>query len=157
MQVTSISVDIVDNVATGLLQTPTKGQSEVYELSTCPVCLERMDSAVTGLVTVPCSHTFHCQCLSKWGDSRYCSALYVWNGAANIDVADIRKELQEVQDQMRDVLFYLEARDKIEQGGGAGTIGEAAGGSLSIATPQVPPEVPHAPSSRKRPKKKKTQ
>ncbi|KAH9066668.1 hypothetical protein EDB87DRAFT_1671970 [Lactarius vividus] len=26
--------------------------------------------AVTGLVTVPCSHTFHCECLSKWGDSR---------------------------------------------------------------------------------------
>jgi len=90
VRVTSISVDIVDNAATGLLQTPTKGQSEVYELPTCPVCLERMDSAVTGLVTVPCSHTFHCQCLSKWGDSRYCSALYVWNVpshcAANIDV-----------------------------------------------------------------------
>ena len=43
----------------------------VYELPTCPVCLERMDSAVTGLITVPCSHTFHCMCLSKWGDSRY--------------------------------------------------------------------------------------
>ncbi|KAF9258913.1 zf-UBP-domain-containing protein [Marasmius fiardii PR-910] len=42
----------------------------VYELPTCPVCLERMDSAVTGLITVPCSHTFHCTCLSKWGDSR---------------------------------------------------------------------------------------
>ncbi|KAH9072122.1 BRCA1-associated protein 2-domain-containing protein [Lactarius deliciosus] len=42
----------------------------VVELPTCPVCLERMDSAVTGLVTVPCSHTFHCECLSKWGDSR---------------------------------------------------------------------------------------
>ncbi|EPQ56439.1 zf-UBP-domain-containing protein, partial [Gloeophyllum trabeum ATCC 11539] len=41
-----------------------------YELPTCPVCLERMDSAVTGLVTVPCSHTFHCRCLSQWGDSR---------------------------------------------------------------------------------------
>ncbi|KAG8880525.1 hypothetical protein FRB97_000350 [Tulasnella sp. 331] len=42
----------------------------VYELPTCPVCLERMDAAVTGLITVPCSHTFHCACLSKWGDSR---------------------------------------------------------------------------------------
>lgn len=29
-----------------------------------------MDAAVTGLITVPCSHTFHCMCLSKWGDSR---------------------------------------------------------------------------------------
>ncbi|KAF4570022.1 hypothetical protein EYR40_009007 [Pleurotus pulmonarius] len=46
----------------------THGQS--YELPTCPVCLERMDAAVTGLITVPCSHTFHCMCLSKWGDSR---------------------------------------------------------------------------------------
>ena len=46
-------------------------QGSMYELPTCPVCLERMDSAVTGLITVPCSHTFHCMCLSKWGDSRY--------------------------------------------------------------------------------------
>ena len=46
-------------------------QASMYELPTCPVCLERMDSAVTGLITVPCSHTFHCACLSKWGDSRY--------------------------------------------------------------------------------------
>ncbi|PFH51915.1 hypothetical protein AMATHDRAFT_190526 [Amanita thiersii Skay4041] len=45
-------------------------QGSMYELPTCPVCLERMDSAVTGLITVPCSHTFHCMCLSKWGDSR---------------------------------------------------------------------------------------
>ncbi|KAH7890706.1 hypothetical protein F5I97DRAFT_1974117 [Phlebopus sp. FC_14] len=44
--------------------------STMYELPTCPVCLERMDSSVTGLITVPCSHTFHCMCLSKWGDSR---------------------------------------------------------------------------------------
>lgn len=42
----------------------------MYELPTCPVCLERMDSAITGLITVPCSHTFHCTCLRKWGDSR---------------------------------------------------------------------------------------
>lgn len=30
-----------------------------------------MDAALTGLVTVACSHTFHCACLSKWGDVRY--------------------------------------------------------------------------------------
>ncbi|CAD6888239.1 unnamed protein product [Tilletia controversa] len=41
-----------------------------YELPTCPVCLERMDSNVTGLMTVTCQHTFHCACLSKWIDSR---------------------------------------------------------------------------------------
>ncbi|CAI4063417.1 hypothetical protein SKDZ_08G0320 [Saccharomyces kudriavzevii ZP591] len=40
------------------------------ELPTCPVCLERMDSETTGLVTIPCQHTFHCQCLNKWKNSR---------------------------------------------------------------------------------------
>lgn len=40
------------------------------ELPTCPVCLERMDSSVTGLMTISCQHTFHCSCLSKWGESR---------------------------------------------------------------------------------------
>ncbi|KAL0083454.1 BRCA1-associated protein 2-domain-containing protein [Phycomyces blakesleeanus] len=39
------------------------------ELPTCPVCLERMDDTVTGLLTILCQHTFHCSCLSKWGDS----------------------------------------------------------------------------------------
>ncbi|KIR31624.1 BRCA1-associated protein [Cryptococcus deuterogattii MMRL2647] len=41
-----------------------------YELPSCPVCLERLDSTVTGLVTLPCAHTFDCDCLRKWGDSR---------------------------------------------------------------------------------------
>lgn len=40
----------------------------LHELPTCPVCLERMDTSVTGLLTILCQHTFHCQCLSKWGD-----------------------------------------------------------------------------------------
>ncbi|KAJ3395888.1 hypothetical protein HDV05_003278, partial [Chytridiales sp. JEL 0842] len=38
-------------------------------LPTCPVCLDRMDASVTGLVTIVCHHTFHCHCISKWGDS----------------------------------------------------------------------------------------
>nr|CAG8435279.1 2056_t:CDS:2 [Entrophospora candida]CAG8480066.1 14720_t:CDS:2 [Entrophospora candida] len=41
----------------------------LHELPTCPVCLERMDASVTGLLTILCQHTFHCNCLSKWGDS----------------------------------------------------------------------------------------
>ncbi|SCU92067.1 LAFA_0F07778g1_1 [Lachancea sp. 'fantastica'] len=40
------------------------------ELPTCPVCLERLDSEVTGLATIPCQHTFHCRCLNSWKDSR---------------------------------------------------------------------------------------
>ncbi|OCF44549.1 BRCA1-associated protein [Kwoniella heveanensis CBS 569] len=43
---------------------------KLYELPSCPVCLERLDSTVTGLVTLPCAHTFDCDCLRKWGDSR---------------------------------------------------------------------------------------
>ena len=42
---------------------------DVVELPSCPVCLECMDSSVTGIFTNLCSHSFHCQCLSKWGDS----------------------------------------------------------------------------------------
>jgi BRCA1-associated protein len=45
-------------------------QNTQYELPSCPVCLERLDSTVTGLVTLPCAHTFDCDCLRKWGDSR---------------------------------------------------------------------------------------
>ncbi|PWN44453.1 hypothetical protein IE81DRAFT_364964 [Ceraceosorus guamensis] len=41
-----------------------------YELPTCPVCLDRMDSSVTGLMTVTCQHSFHCACLGRWEDSR---------------------------------------------------------------------------------------
>ncbi|RKO89033.1 BRCA1-associated protein 2-domain-containing protein [Blyttiomyces helicus] len=40
----------------------------LLELPTCPVCLDRMDASVTGLLTILCHHTFHCHCLSRWGD-----------------------------------------------------------------------------------------
>jgi hypothetical protein len=33
------------------------------ELPTCPVCLERLDSTVSGIMTILCNHTFHCSCL----------------------------------------------------------------------------------------------
>ncbi|TKY89643.1 hypothetical protein EX895_001428 [Sporisorium graminicola] len=50
---------------------PTNAANQsAHELPTCPVCLERMDSSVTGLMTISCQHTFHCSCLSKWGESR---------------------------------------------------------------------------------------
>ncbi|KAF9436621.1 hypothetical protein BGZ76_003462 [Entomortierella beljakovae] len=45
-----------------------KDQPGVAELPTCPVCLERLDSTVTGLLTIFCQHTFHCHCISKWGE-----------------------------------------------------------------------------------------
>ncbi|KAH6915849.1 BRCA1-associated protein [Coprinopsis sp. MPI-PUGE-AT-0042] len=69
VHVLSVVVDVEDAVSQSM---PISGSPHgvIHELPTCPVCLERMDAAVTGLITVPCSHTFHCMCLSKWGDSR---------------------------------------------------------------------------------------
>ncbi|ESK97762.1 brca1-associated protein [Moniliophthora roreri MCA 2997] len=70
VHVLSVKIDSEDAIASQFALGSLQGNSSFYELPTCPVCLERMDSAVTGLITVPCSHTFHCTCLSKWGDSR---------------------------------------------------------------------------------------
>ncbi|XP_076452554.1 BRCA1-associated protein-like [Babylonia areolata] len=47
------------------------------ELPQCPVCLERMEESVEGVLTVLCNHSFHMSCLAQWGDStcpvcRYC-------------------------------------------------------------------------------------
>ncbi|KAK0488929.1 BRCA1-associated protein 2-domain-containing protein [Armillaria novae-zelandiae] len=69
VHVLSVNIETDDHVSHTISRL-TSGPGTSYELPTCPVCLERMDSAVTGLITVPCSHTFHCMCLSKWGDSR---------------------------------------------------------------------------------------
>lgn len=49
---------------------PTISSSNLAELPTCPVCLERMDDT-TGLLTTQCQHVFHCACLQKW-QSRSC-------------------------------------------------------------------------------------
>ncbi|KAF5355263.1 hypothetical protein D9758_006045 [Tetrapyrgos nigripes] len=72
VRVLSVNIDTDDTVVQGIAPF-IPPQNGMYELPTCPVCLERMDSAVTGLITVPCSHSFHCMCLSKWGDSRQAS------------------------------------------------------------------------------------
>lgn len=44
-------------------------QHKYAELPTCPVCLERMDESITGLLSIQCHHTTHCYCLEKWGQS----------------------------------------------------------------------------------------
>ncbi|KAL1917614.1 uncharacterized protein VTP21DRAFT_4007 [Calcarisporiella thermophila] len=58
-----------DSSATSSDLSPVGSAAPIYEIPTCPVCLERMDSSVTGLLTISCQHTFHCHCLSKWGDN----------------------------------------------------------------------------------------
>lgn len=39
--------------------------STPIELPTCPVCLDRLDSPTTGLITTLCLHTFHAPCLAS--------------------------------------------------------------------------------------------
>ncbi|KAK5637995.1 hypothetical protein RI129_012290 [Pyrocoelia pectoralis] len=39
------------------------------ELPTCPVCLERMDESIDGVLTILCNHAFHANCLEQWSDS----------------------------------------------------------------------------------------
>ncbi|XP_012250840.2 BRCA1-associated protein isoform X2 [Athalia rosae] len=45
---------------------PVAGHTEV---PSCPVCLERMDESVDGILTILCNHAFHSSCLVKWGDT----------------------------------------------------------------------------------------
>lgn len=56
----------VSNIEWGNDGTPPLGHTE---LPTCPVCLERMDESVDGVLTILCNHAFHAGCLIKWGDS----------------------------------------------------------------------------------------
>ncbi|XP_064619178.1 BRCA1-associated protein-like [Lineus longissimus] len=42
---------------------------DLTELPNCPVCLERMDESVDGILTILCNHTFHGGCLSQWHDT----------------------------------------------------------------------------------------
>lgn len=71
-----------------------KSTTKLIELPTCPVCLERMDAEVTGLLTIPCQHTFHCQCLSKWKDDT-CPICRYSNNVSNQKVRrSIRRMLQ---------------------------------------------------------------
>lgn len=64
----------------------------LVELPTCPVCLERMDATVSGLLTIPCLHTFHCQCLSKWIDDT-CPICRYSNNISNLKVRKTMRRL----------------------------------------------------------------
>ena len=44
----------------------------LVELPSCPVCLERLDSSASGLLTTLCQHSFHSDCLSRWAGSDAC-------------------------------------------------------------------------------------
>ena len=42
---------------------------QMIEFPNCPVCLERIDTGTSGIMTILCNHSFHCDCLLKWGNS----------------------------------------------------------------------------------------
>lgn len=57
-----------DRQASGGTETTDEEASKgaLLELPTCPVCLERLDSATSGIVTTLCGHNFDSACLSRW-------------------------------------------------------------------------------------------
>ncbi|KAG6016900.1 hypothetical protein E4U43_002777 [Claviceps pusilla] len=63
-QPTTLQPSSLSTVSNSLRPFPPPTPS-LIELPTCPVCLERMDET-NGLMTVPCSHVFHCTCLQNW-------------------------------------------------------------------------------------------
>ncbi|KAJ1515485.1 hypothetical protein HMI56_004308 [Coelomomyces lativittatus] len=52
--------------SSGNLLSSLNPMTTLRELPTCPICLERMDATTTGILTVPCQHSFHCTCLRTW-------------------------------------------------------------------------------------------
>ncbi|CAG9461405.1 unnamed protein product [Pedinophyceae sp. YPF-701] len=58
------AVDFLDGSAVDLL--PPQGATE---LPSCPVCLDRLDQHISGVVITACNHSFHSECLLKWGDT----------------------------------------------------------------------------------------
>ncbi|KAI5121493.1 hypothetical protein M0805_006530 [Coniferiporia weirii] len=52
---------------------------------------------------------------------------------ADKDRNDLAAKVTDLEEQMRDLMFFLEAREKIEQGGGV--VSEAAGGSIELPQP----------------------
>jgi len=51
------------------------------ELPPCPVCLERLDDDVSGVVTTVCNHDFHAACLGAWGSAACPVCRYTASGA----------------------------------------------------------------------------
>ena len=64
----------------------------------------------------------------------------------------VMEKVKELEDQMRDVMFFLEARDKIDKG--EGVEAEAAGGSIELV-PQPQPSTPQRNGIGGKKKKKK--
>ncbi|KAL5728032.1 RING-type E3 ubiquitin transferase [Ranunculus cassubicifolius] len=67
----------VDVQYTGSIEHAQTSLASSAEQPSCPVCLERLDQDMGGILITLCNHSFHCSCISKWADSscpvcRYC-------------------------------------------------------------------------------------
>lgn len=58
-------------------------KKDMYELPLCPVCLERMEEGITGLINNECRHTHQCDCIGKWGKSVCPICLYSYKPNMN--------------------------------------------------------------------------
>ncbi|TVU16364.1 hypothetical protein EJB05_39923 [Eragrostis curvula] len=52
--------------STEIAATPPIGSTE---LPTCPVCIERLDQDISGILATTCDHSFQCSCVSVWVNS----------------------------------------------------------------------------------------
>lgn len=80
--------------------------STPIELPTCPVCLERLDYEITGLLTIPCQHTFHCLCLSKWRDDT-CPICRYTNNVSNHKIRRSVRRLLQINSRMQQQQLLL--------------------------------------------------
>uniref|UniRef100_A0A2P2LAI0 BRCA1-associated protein n=1 Tax=Rhizophora mucronata TaxID=61149 RepID=A0A2P2LAI0_RHIMU len=71
------TVDVQFTGYSGSLERTQPSLASTTEQPSCPVCLERLDQDMGGILTTICNHSFHISCISKWTDSscpvcRYC-------------------------------------------------------------------------------------
>ncbi|KAL3819162.1 hypothetical protein ACJIZ3_005067 [Penstemon smallii] len=59
----------VDIQYTGSIEHSQPSPANFTEQPSCPVCLERLDQDLGGILTTICNHSFHCSCISRWSDS----------------------------------------------------------------------------------------
>lgn len=98
------NVPAKDTLIPFLLEDPFTSQTDPgttpIELPTCPVCLERLDFEISGLLTIPCQHTFHSNCLSKWRDDT-CPICRYTNSVLNQNIKRSVGRLQQINSRMQ--------------------------------------------------------
>ncbi|OMH80177.1 RING finger protein ETP1-like protein [Zancudomyces culisetae] len=87
------------------------------EMPSCPVCLERLDSNSTGLLTIMCQHTFHSNCLSGWKENscpvcRQVQQMFI-NQNGNRNDADGNAPQQEWQERRLENIKCMECDSNI--------------------------------------------